>query len=103
MRHEFRVPASDLRMLMLVGESGEPLVSSGDRIVADTSQLSRRGHDWTERFHRIREALAALQVRQRIGKAHVRSPIRSEPGTMPSAVTRCQAHAPALTTVLTGW
>jgi phage repressor protein C with HTH and peptisase S24 domain len=37
-RHEFRAPASVLRMLTLVGDSGEPLVSSGDRIVVDTSQ-----------------------------------------------------------------
>ena len=37
-RHEFRAPASALRMLTLVGDSGEPLVSSGDRIIVDTGQ-----------------------------------------------------------------
>lgn len=37
-RHEFRAPANALRMLTLVGDSGEPLVSSGDRIVVDTGQ-----------------------------------------------------------------
>lgn len=37
-RHEFRAPASALRMLTLAGDSGEPLVSSGDRIVVDTGQ-----------------------------------------------------------------
>ena len=37
-RHEFRARAGDLRMIMIDGDSMEPLLSSGDRILLDTSQ-----------------------------------------------------------------
>ena len=37
-RHEFRARAADLRMIKIDGDSMEPLLSSGDRILLDTSQ-----------------------------------------------------------------
>lgn len=37
-RHEFRARAADLRMITVDGDSMEPLISSGDRILIDTSQ-----------------------------------------------------------------
>ncbi|CAA6603861.1 putative repressor protein CI [Rhodospirillaceae bacterium LM-1] len=37
-RHEFRAKASDLRMITIDGDSMEPLLASGDRILIDTSQ-----------------------------------------------------------------
>lgn len=37
-RHEFRARASDLRMITIDGDSMEPVLSSGDRILIDTSQ-----------------------------------------------------------------
>ncbi len=37
-RHEFRASPSDLRMITIDGDSMEPLLSSGDRIMIDTSQ-----------------------------------------------------------------
>jgi phage repressor protein C with HTH and peptisase S24 domain len=37
-RHEFRAPPNELRMITVDGDSMEPLLSSGDRILIDTSQ-----------------------------------------------------------------
>jgi len=37
-RHELRVRAADLRVITIDGDSMEPLISSGDRILVDTSQ-----------------------------------------------------------------
>jgi phage repressor protein C with HTH and peptisase S24 domain len=37
-RHEFRARAADLRMITIDGDSMEPLLASGDRILIDTSQ-----------------------------------------------------------------
>ena len=37
-RHEFRARPSDLRMIAIDGDSMEPLLTSGDRILIDTSQ-----------------------------------------------------------------
>ena len=37
-RHEFRARAADLRVITIDGDSMEPLLSSGDRILVDTSQ-----------------------------------------------------------------
>jgi phage repressor protein C with HTH and peptisase S24 domain len=37
-RHEFRARTSDLRMITIDGDSMEPLLSSGDRVLIDTSQ-----------------------------------------------------------------
>ena len=37
-RHEFRARAEDLHMITIDGDSMEPLLSSGDRILIDTSQ-----------------------------------------------------------------
>jgi phage repressor protein C with HTH and peptisase S24 domain len=37
-RHEFRARAEDLHIVTIDGDSMEPLLSSGDRIVVDTSQ-----------------------------------------------------------------
>ena len=37
-RHEFRARAEDLRMITIDGDSMEPVLSSGDRILLDTSQ-----------------------------------------------------------------
>ena len=37
-RHEFRTRPEDLRILTIDGDSMEPLLSSGDRILIDTSQ-----------------------------------------------------------------
>ncbi|MDP7098715.1 MAG: S24 family peptidase, partial [Rhodospirillales bacterium] len=37
-RHEFRVRPDDLRMITIDGDSMYPLLSSGDRILLDTSQ-----------------------------------------------------------------
>lgn len=37
-RHEFRAPPKELRMITVDGDSMEPLLSSGDRILIDTSQ-----------------------------------------------------------------
>lgn len=37
-RHEFRARATDLHMITIDGDSMEPLLSSGDRILIDTSQ-----------------------------------------------------------------
>lgn len=37
-RHEFRTPPNELRMITVDGDSMEPLLSSGDRILIDTSQ-----------------------------------------------------------------
>ena len=37
-RHEFRARPSDLRMITIDGDSMEPLLASGDRILIDTSQ-----------------------------------------------------------------
>ncbi|WBQ12848.1 S24 family peptidase [Hyphomonadaceae bacterium BL14] len=37
-RHEFRARAADLRMITIDGDSMEPVLSSGDRILIDTSQ-----------------------------------------------------------------
>jgi phage repressor protein C with HTH and peptisase S24 domain len=37
-RHEFRAPPRELRMITVDGDSMEPLLSSGDRILIDTSQ-----------------------------------------------------------------
>ena len=37
-RHEFRARSSDLRMITIEGDSMEPLLASGDRILIDTSQ-----------------------------------------------------------------
>jgi len=37
-RHEFRAPPDELRMITVDGDSMEPLLSSGDRILLDTSQ-----------------------------------------------------------------
>ncbi|MDA0664538.1 MAG: peptidase S24 [Proteobacteria bacterium] len=37
-RHEFRARAADLRMITIDGDSMEPLLSTGDRILLDTSQ-----------------------------------------------------------------
>jgi len=37
-RHELRVRPADLRMITVDGDSMEPLLSSGDRILIDTSQ-----------------------------------------------------------------
>ncbi|CDK97927.1 putative repressor protein CI [Magnetospirillum gryphiswaldense MSR-1 v2] len=37
-RYEFRAQPSDLRMITITGDSMEPLLSSGDRILIDTSQ-----------------------------------------------------------------
>ncbi len=37
-RHEFRARPADLRMITIDGDSMEPLISSGDRILIDTSQ-----------------------------------------------------------------
>ena len=37
-RHEFRARAEDLHVITIDGDSMEPLLSSGDRIVLDTSQ-----------------------------------------------------------------
>ena len=38
MRHEFRAPPNELRMITVDGDSMEPLLPSGDRILIDTSQ-----------------------------------------------------------------
>jgi phage repressor protein C with HTH and peptisase S24 domain len=37
-RHEFRTRAGDLRIITIDGDSMEPVLSSGDRIMVDTSQ-----------------------------------------------------------------
>ncbi len=37
-RHEFRAPPKELRMITVDGDSMEPLLSSGNRILIDTSQ-----------------------------------------------------------------
>ncbi|GGC63788.1 hypothetical protein GCM10011504_47500 [Siccirubricoccus deserti] len=37
-RHEFRTRSDDLRMITIEGDSMEPLIASGDRILVDTSQ-----------------------------------------------------------------
>ncbi len=37
-RHELRARAADLRVITIDGDSMEPLISSGDRILLDTSQ-----------------------------------------------------------------
>ena len=37
-RHEFRSRAGDLRIITIDGDSMEPVLSSGDRIMIDTSQ-----------------------------------------------------------------
>ena len=37
-RHELRARTDDLRMITIDGDSMEPLLASGDRIVIDTSQ-----------------------------------------------------------------
>ena len=37
-RHEFRAQPADLRMITIDGDSMEPLLASGDRILIDTSQ-----------------------------------------------------------------
>ena len=37
-RHEFRAQPADLRMITIDGDSMDPLLSSGDRILIDTSQ-----------------------------------------------------------------
>jgi len=37
-RHEFRAPPNELRMITVDGDSMEPLLSSGDRILINTSQ-----------------------------------------------------------------
>jgi phage repressor protein C with HTH and peptisase S24 domain len=37
-RHEFRAPPNGLRMITVDGDSMEPMLSSGDRILIDTSQ-----------------------------------------------------------------
>ncbi|MBL6597973.1 MAG: S24 family peptidase [Alphaproteobacteria bacterium] len=37
-RHEFRARPSDLRMITIDGDSMEPMLDSGDRIMIDTSQ-----------------------------------------------------------------
>jgi phage repressor protein C with HTH and peptisase S24 domain len=37
-RHEFRAPPNELRMITIDGDSMDPLLSSGDRILIDTSQ-----------------------------------------------------------------
>jgi phage repressor protein C with HTH and peptisase S24 domain len=37
-RHEFRAPPKELRMITVDGDSMEPLLSSGDRILIDTSR-----------------------------------------------------------------
>lgn len=37
-RHEFRARTADLRMITIDGDSMEPLLSSGDRVLIDTSQ-----------------------------------------------------------------
>lgn len=37
-RHEFRTTSNELRMITVEGDSMEPLLSTGDRIVVDTSQ-----------------------------------------------------------------
>lgn len=37
-RHEFRANAADLRVITIDGDSMEPLMASGDRILVDTSQ-----------------------------------------------------------------
>jgi phage repressor protein C with HTH and peptisase S24 domain len=37
-RHEFRARTSDLRMITIDGDSMEPLLASGDRVLIDTSQ-----------------------------------------------------------------
>jgi phage repressor protein C with HTH and peptisase S24 domain len=37
-RHEFRAPPKQLRMISVHGDSMKPLLSSGDRILIDTSQ-----------------------------------------------------------------
>jgi phage repressor protein C with HTH and peptisase S24 domain len=37
-RHELRARTSDLRMITIDGDSMEPLLSSGDRVLIDTSQ-----------------------------------------------------------------
>jgi len=37
-RHEFRARPADLRMITIDGDSMEPLLASGDRILIDTSQ-----------------------------------------------------------------
>lgn len=37
-RHEFRARTSDLRMITIDGDSMEPLLASGDRVMIDTSQ-----------------------------------------------------------------
>lgn len=38
LRHEFRAQPADLRMITIDGDSMEPLLASGDRILIDTSQ-----------------------------------------------------------------
>lgn len=38
MRHEFHAPPNELRMITVDGDSMEPLLSSGDRILIDSSQ-----------------------------------------------------------------
>jgi phage repressor protein C with HTH and peptisase S24 domain len=37
-RHEFRARTADLRMVTIDGDSMEPLLASGDRVLIDTSQ-----------------------------------------------------------------
>ena len=37
-RHEFRAQPADLRMITIDGDSMEPLLASGDRILIDTNQ-----------------------------------------------------------------
>jgi phage repressor protein C with HTH and peptisase S24 domain len=37
-RHEFRARTSDLRMITIDGDSMEPLLASGDRVLIDTAQ-----------------------------------------------------------------
>jgi phage repressor protein C with HTH and peptisase S24 domain len=39
-RHEFRARPEDLRLVTIDGDSMEPLLSSGDRILVDTGQRS---------------------------------------------------------------
>ena len=45
-RHEFRARPADLRMITIDGDSMEPLLASGDRILIDTSQGNALARDF---------------------------------------------------------